>query len=122
MGIYQQQRRRRLCAAPPSGIGKAIDSSTTPPFGVEMYGYVGTVGANGTKVRTEADESADVLIPLTAGTRISIIGVVNGWAYLAYYRQYGYVNTNELSELLPYARRTMQARTKRPLLPSLPIM
>ena len=81
--------------------GKAIDSSTTPPFGVEMYGYVGTVGANGAKVRTEADESADVLIPLTAGTRISIIGVVNGWAYLAYYRQYGYVNTNELSELLP---------------------
>ena len=80
--------------------GKAIDSSTTPPFGVEMYGYVGTVGANGAKVRTEADESADVLIPLTAGTRISIIGVVNGWAYLAYYRQYGYVNTNELSELL----------------------
>ena len=81
--------------------GKAIDSSTTPPFGVEMYGYVGTVGANGAKVRTEADESADVLIPLTADTRISIIGVVNGWAYLAYYRQYGYVNTNELSELLP---------------------
>lgn len=81
--------------------GKTIDSSVTQPYGVEMYGYVGTVGSGGASVRAAADAQSDVLISLTAGTKTSIIGINDGWAYLAYYRQYGYVNTNELQELLP---------------------
>ena len=95
--------------------GKAIDASTTPPFGVELYNYVGTVGTNGAQIRTAADDAADVLISLTDGTRISIIDVVDGWAYLAYYRQYGYVNTNELTELLPVCAKDDEGTDEAPI-------
>ncbi len=81
---------------------KPIDESTTPPWGVEVHRYVGTVGADGVSIYAEPNNpDSEILISLTEGARISIIDVVDGWAYLPYWRQYGYVDTNALSELLP---------------------
>ena len=83
--------------------GKPLDSAGTPPWGVEIYHYVGTVGANGATIHAAAQGDSRALIQLGEGARISIITLEDGWARLAYYRQYGYVNINELKELLPVA-------------------
>lgn len=82
-------------------VGKAVDKQNTPPWGVEFYHYVGVAGENGVVIRTAPERDSDALIRLDAGTRISIIAVENGWARLGYYRQYGYIDTNTLKELLP---------------------
>ena len=41
------------------------------------------------------------LITLYEGARLAFIGVENGWAKLIFKRQYGYVDTRDLKELLP---------------------
>lgn len=81
--------------------GKAIDKTTTPPWGVEVYRYVGTVGATGCTILSEPGADGEELISLGENARISIIELEDGWGKLAYYRRYGYVNINELKELLP---------------------
>lgn len=81
--------------------GKVIDKETTPPWGVEFYRYVGTAGADGLTIYDAPDGGGNPLISLGEGARISIIDLTDGWGRLAYYRQYGYVNTNQLKELLP---------------------
>lgn len=82
-------------------IGKAVDKASTPPWGVSFYHYVGTAGRDGLSIYSEASHESAVLISLGENARISIIDIENGWARLGYYRQYGYVDTNELKELLP---------------------
>ena len=56
-------------------------------------------------VEVKADKSADseTLSHLTAGARVAIEGVEDGWAVLIHKRVYGYINTNDLAELLPVA-------------------
>lgn len=81
--------------------GDPINDETTPPWGVEFHEYVGTVGADGINIYATPDHNGQVLISLTEGARISIISFQDGWAYLPFKRQYGYVDTNQLSELLP---------------------
>lgn len=81
--------------------GDPINEETTPPWGVEFHEYVGTVGADGLNIYATPDHAGEVLISLTKGARISIISFQDGWAYLPFKRQYGYVDTNQLSELLP---------------------
>ncbi|MBQ7454806.1 MAG: VanW family protein [Clostridia bacterium] len=81
--------------------GSALDKQSTPPWGVEVYHYVGTAGKDGVRILSAPEEGSDVLISLGEGTRFSIIEIEDGWARLIYWRQYGYVDTNSLSELLP---------------------
>ena len=81
--------------------GSALDKTTTPPWGVEVYRYVGTAGKDGAQILAAPEAGSDVLITLGEGARFSIIAIEDGWARLAYWRQYGYVDTNSLGELLP---------------------
>jgi len=82
-------------------VGKPVDKENTPPWGVEYHEYVGVAGENGLNIYASPDHESEVLISLTEGAKISIIGFENGWAYLPFKRQYGYVDTNQLGELLP---------------------
>ncbi len=56
-------------------------------------------------VEVKADKSRDseTLSLLTAGARVAIEGVQDGWAVVIHKRVYGYINTNDLAELLPVA-------------------
>ena len=81
--------------------GKPIDKENTPPWGVEYHEYVGVVGAEGLTIYASPDHESEKLISLTEGAKISIISFKDGWAYLPFKRQYGYVDTNQLSEILP---------------------
>lgn len=82
-------------------IGKPVDRTTTPPWGVSFYHYVGVAGINGVNIYSEANHESEVLISLGENARISLIDIENGWARLGYFRQYGYVDTNDLKDLLP---------------------
>lgn len=82
-------------------VGKALDREATPPWGVVFYQYVATVGDEGAQVYDAMDENSGVLISIDPGAKVSVIDLVDGWARVAYYRQYGYIDSNGLSELLP---------------------
>ena len=81
--------------------GKALNKESTPPWGVVFYQYVGTAGGNGAVILSAPEADADVLVTLDPGARVSVMDLQEGWARVAYYRQYGYIDTNTLSELLP---------------------
>ena len=95
--------------------GKPVDKENTPPWGVEYHEYVGVVGADGLNIYDTPDHGGEVLISLTEGARISIISFQDGWAYLPFKRQYGYVDTNQLSELLPVWRDAFTAPEDTPI-------
>ena len=56
-------------------------------------------------VEVKADKSRDseTLSTLTEGARVSICGMEDGWAKVIHKRVYGYINSNDLTELLPVA-------------------
>ena len=81
--------------------GKAINRENTPPWGVVFYQYVATVGDEDTPIYDTAGTNGEVLFTLPAGAKVSVMDLVDGWARVAYYRKYGYVDTNRLAELLP---------------------
>jgi len=95
--------------------GDPIDDETTPPWGVEFHEYVGTVGPEGLSIYATPDHNGEVLISLTEGARISIISFQDGWAYLPFKRQYGYVDTNLLSELLPVCQDAFSGTDEAPI-------
>ncbi len=78
----------------------AVDPVNTAPYGVEFNAYY-TVIARNTNVYSEKSRASEVLSQLTEGAVISLIGAEDGWARLIYKRQYGYVSTLDLEELLP---------------------
>ena len=82
--------------------GKAIDKENTPPWGVVFYQYVGLAGADGADILAAPEAGSETLIHLDPGTRVSVMDLADGWARVVYFRQYGYIDTNRLSELLPH--------------------
>ena len=81
--------------------GKALDKENTPPWGVVFYQYVATVGADGAVVYNAPNAGGEALASIDPGAKVSVMDLSGGWARVAYYRQYGYIDTNKLSELLP---------------------
>lgn len=78
----------------------ALDPVDTPPYpAVQCYFYA--VIDRTVDVKSEPSPDGETLSTLTDGARLAFIGVENGWAKTIYHRQYGYVDTRELSELLP---------------------
>ena len=95
--------------------GKAVDKENTPPWGVVFYQYVGLTGAAGADILTAPAAGSPSLIHLDPGTQVSVMELENGWAKLVYYRQYGYIDTNLLSELLPVCADPASATSRAPI-------
>ena len=77
----------------------AIDSVNIPPYGVEVFQYMATTACD-TPIYEAADSTAKVLITLHEGARFAFIGAENGWAKVIYHRQYGYIDTRLLTEVV----------------------
>ena len=77
-----------------------VDSKTTPPYGVQKSTYIATtaVTCHVRKSMSDEDESWVVLNP---GTMLSIWKMQDGWAIVPYWRTFGYINMNELTDLIP---------------------
>ncbi len=78
---------------------KVVDSFSTPPYGVDFNHFLGVVEAPDAPVTT-LPGSGDTLITLHRGARVSFIGFENGYGKLIYHRQYGYIDSRQLGELI----------------------
>ena len=90
------------------------DPVSTPNYPVTPMPYYAVIDRD---VEVKADKSADseTLSLLTAGARVAIEGFEDGWAVVIHKRQYGYINTNDLSEILPVASSVETADAETPI-------
>ena len=83
-------------------VTDTVKPGVTPDYPITPQEYYVVIDRD---VEVKADKSADseTLSTLTEGARVSICGIEDGWAKLIHKRVYGYINTNDLTELLPVA-------------------
>ena len=85
-----------------------VDPVHTPPFNVQKHTYIAKT-ATTCHVRKsmepskgEGDDGNNWVI-LKPGTELSIWQFYKGWAMVNYMREYGYIDPNELTDLIPVA-------------------
>lgn len=86
----------------------------TPDYPIYPQEYYALIDRT-VEVKAEKSRESNTLSTLTAGARISICGVEDGWAKVIHKRVYGYINTNDLAELLPVADSVETADLETPL-------
>lgn len=86
---------------------KPLDPVNTPPFNVQKHTYIATVAKpcyvrkSMTKEPLVEDELSTYWVKLNPGTRISIWQFQEGWAIVNYMRNYGYIDPDDLTDLIP---------------------
>ena len=100
----------RVCLEDP----RTVNAFTTPPYGVDFNRFIAAVAAEDAPV-TAAPGSGDVFITLHRGAKVSFIGFENGYGKLIYHRQYGYVDSRLLDELVPVYECAETAGTEAPI-------
>ena len=74
--------------------------TNTMPYGVQKHSYVAKT-AKITYVRIAMSEEDPYWVVLRPGTTLTIWKILNGWAIVNYQRCYGYINLNDLTDLVP---------------------
>jgi len=87
---------------------------TVPDYPITPQEYYAVIDRD-VEVKAAKDASSDTLSTLTEGARVSICGVEDGWAQVIHKRVYGYINTNDLTELLPVADDVATADNETPI-------
>lgn len=83
-----------------------VDPVNTPPFNVQKHAYIAKtattchVRKSMTPSKGDGDDGNNWVI-LKPGTELSILQFYNGWAMVNYWREYGYIDPNELTDLIP---------------------
>ena len=86
---------------------EAYDPVNTAPFQVQKHQYIATVARDCyvrktmTKEPLEEKNYKSYWVKLNPGTQISIWQFQNGWAIVNYMRSYGYIDPNDLKDLIP---------------------
>lgn len=80
----------------------ALDPAATPRYGTVVSRYYTTLDQE-IHVKAAPDHNSETLITLQAGAMIPIIDVTDGWGQLIFKRQFGYVDTRLLPDLLMVA-------------------
>ena len=90
------------------------DRGRTPDYPIVFMPYYAVIDRD---VEVKADKTADsaTLSLLTAGARVAIEGFEDGWAVVIHKRVYGYINTNDLTEILPVASDVETADAETPI-------
>ena len=78
---------------------KALDPVNTPPYGVIPYRYMAVV-ADEACIHTQPSESSEQLLTLQRDAKLAIIGFENGWGKLLFKRQYGWVDSRHLKDIV----------------------
>ena len=84
-----------------------VDPVHTAPFNVQKHTYIATVAKECYVRKTMSKEPlvesefSTYWVLLHPGTRISIWQFVDGWAVVNYMRNYGYIDPNDLTDLIP---------------------
>ena len=83
------------------------DPVNTAPFQVQKHQYIATVAkpcfVRKTMTKEPLDEAklSSYWVKLNPGTQISIWKFQDGWAIVNYMRSYGYIDPNDLTDLIP---------------------
>ena len=83
-----------------------VDPVNTPPFNVQKHTYIAKtattchVRKSMVASKGEGDDGNNWVI-LKPGTELSIWKFYKGWAMVNYMREYGYIDPNELTDLIP---------------------
>ena len=77
-----------------------VDPVNTPPYGVQKSIYIATA-ADVCEVRKSMSDDDESWVVLNPGTMLSIWQIQDGWAIVPYWRTYGYINLNDLTDLIP---------------------
>lgn len=77
-----------------------VNPAVTPKYPAILSEYISWVEKT-TALREAPDLTSKAIINLSTGARLAIIGIEDGWAKLIYHRQYAYIDSRDLSELLP---------------------
>ncbi len=77
-----------------------VDPINTAPYGVQKSAYIATT-ADVCEVRKSMSDNDDSWVVLNPGTKLSIWKIQDGWAIVPYWRTYGYINLNDLTDLIP---------------------
>ena len=101
---------KRVCLEDP----KAVNKVDTPPYGVDFNRFLTTVAAPDAPVTT-APGGGETLITLHQGARVSFIGFEGGYGKLIYHREYGYVDSRLLNEIIPIYYDAESAGTDAPI-------
>lgn len=86
--------RKRITSVTP------VDPVNTPPYGVQKAAYVATT-ADVCEVRKSMSDEDESWVVLNPGTKLSLWRIQDGWAIVHYWRTYGYINMNDLTDLIP---------------------
>ena|GEM_PF-98290 len=84
-----------------------VDPVNTAPFNVQKHQYIATVAKECyvrktmTKEPLNEKEYKTYWVKLNPGTQISIWQFIDGWAVVNYMRSYGYIDPNDLTDLIP---------------------
>ncbi|MBR0219915.1 MAG: VanW family protein [Clostridia bacterium] len=101
---------RRVCLEDP----RTVNSAVTPPYGVDFNHFLAVVEADDAPVTT-APGGGETLITLHSGARVSFISFENGYGKLIYHRQYGYIDSRLLGEMLTVYEDPETAGTDAPI-------
>jgi len=72
----------------------------TPPYGVQKSAYIATT-ADVCEVRKSMSNADESWVVLNPGTKLSIWKIQDGWAVVPYWRTYGYIDLNDLTDMIP---------------------
>lgn len=76
-----------------------VDPINTPPYGVQKHAYVAKT-ADVCEVRISMSNEDKSWVILNPGTTLSILAIQDGWAIVNYWRVYGYIDLNDLTDLV----------------------
>lgn len=95
-------------------VTETVNPDTNPPYPVMEQGYYACIDHT-VEVKSGKSADSETLQVLTAGARVALEGVEDGWARLIHKRQYGYIDTRELSEIYPVASHIESADSSAPI-------
>ena len=90
------------------------DPVNVPDYPIAPMRYYAVIDRD-VEVKADKDVESDTLSLLTSGAKVSIMGLEDGWAVVIHKRQYGYINTNDLAEILPVAPDVEKAEAGQPI-------
>ncbi|MBR5345187.1 MAG: VanW family protein [Clostridia bacterium] len=91
-----------------------VDPVNTPPYGVQKSTYICET-ASECHVRKSMSDEDDCWVVLNPGTMLSIWRIQDGWAVVPYWRTYGYIRMEELTDLIPVSPTDTPIRDDTPI-------
>lgn len=95
-------------------VTENLDPVHTPNYPILPMAYYAVIDRE-VEVKEAKDVRSPTLSVLTPGARIAIEGVEGGWVRVIHKREYGYINSNDLAELLPVAPSVEEATADVPI-------